>query len=70
MAPKVLEAFNFTSILYTCEVTYITYIVKKAIKTSSFPNNLKCAEVTPVYKKGDPLDKANYRQIIVLPCIS
>ena len=48
----------------------ITYIVNKGIKTSSFPNNLKCGEVTPVYKKGDPLDKANYRLISVLPCIS
>ncbi len=44
------------------EISYpITYIVNKAIKTSSFPNNLKCAQVSPVYKKGDPLDKANYR---------
>ncbi len=53
------------------EICYpIIYIVNKAIKTSSFLNNLKCAQVTPVYKRGDPLDKANYRPISVLPFIS
>ena len=29
------------------------YLVNLSIKTSSFPNILKCAEVTPIFKKDD-----------------
>ena len=31
--------------------------VNKTIKTGSFPDSLKCANVRPVYKKVDPFDK-------------
>ena len=29
----------------------------KALKTGSFPDSLKCANVRPIYKKVDPFDK-------------
>ena len=48
----------------------ITYLVNMSIKTSVFPDTLKRAEVTPIYKKEDMLDKKNYRPVSVLPCIS
>ena len=35
-----------------------------------FPDELKLAEVVPVYKKNDKKDKSNYRPIIILPNIS
>ena len=35
--------------------------------TSCFPTELKTA---PVYKKKDPLDKANYRPVSILPALS
>ena len=38
--------------------------------TSNFPNRLKQAQVIPVYKKKDPLDKHNYRPISILPFVS
>ena len=41
-----------------------------AISNSEFPENLKLADVTPVFKKKDPLDKTNYRPVSVLPPVS
>ena len=35
-----------------------------------FPSNLKYADVSPVFKNGDRLDKSNYRAISILPAIS
>ena len=40
--------------------------VNEAFKTLSFPNSLKCANVRPIYKKGDPFDKKNYRPVNIL----
>ena len=35
----------------------VTICVNEALKTGSFPNCLKCANVRPIYKKEDPLIK-------------
>ena len=40
------------------------------IQKSDFPQNLKLADITPVYKKNDPLDKTNYRPISIFPVVS
>jgi len=48
----------------------IRYLVNMSFSTSEFPNDLKAAEVTPIFKKNDRLKKENYRPISVLPCFS
>ena len=35
-----------------------------------FPESLKLADITPVFKKKDALDKSNYRPVSVLPITS
>ena len=35
-----------------------------------FPDSLRIAKVTPIYKAGDSNDLGNYRSISVLPCFS
>ena len=45
-------------------------LINHSFATSAFPNRLKEAQVIPVYKKKDPLDKQNYRPISILPFIS
>ena len=40
------------------------------IGTGSFPNELTLADVTPVFKKENPLKSKNYRPVSVLPVVS
>ena len=35
-----------------------------------FPDSLKRAQVTPVFKKAENLSKENYRPVSILPCLS
>ena len=41
-----------------------------SVEDQKFPNNFKYAIVTPLFKKDVNTDKANYRSISLLPCIS
>ena len=41
-----------------------------SIEKSDFPQNLKLANITPVYKKSDPSDKTNYQTVSVLPVVT
>ena len=41
--------------------------INASISTSKFPNDLKEADVIPVYKKKSKLSKENYRPISILP---
>ena len=34
------------------------------------PQNFKLANITPIYKKNEALDKTNYRPVSVLPVVS
>ena len=45
-------------------------LYNQALATEEYPSNLKNADVTPVFKKNNPLSKKNYRPISVLPFIS
>ena len=40
------------------------------MSNNKFPDSLKLSDITPVYKKLDPSDKANYRPVSVLPLLS
>ena len=40
------------------------------LNSRKFPSNLKLADITPTYKKNDPLAKENYRPVSVLPVVS
>ena len=41
--------------------------MNECIKQKKFPNELKIADITPIFKKEDPLDKTKYRPISILP---
>ena len=44
----------------------ITNIINLTIQTGTYPELLKTATVSPVFKKENPLSKENYRPISVL----
>ncbi len=48
----------------------LTSLVNYTITCCQFPEDLKCAELSPVFKKDDVLDKTKYRPLSILPCIS
>ena len=42
----------------------LTNCINEAIRNNKFPNSLKVSDITPVYKKLNPSDKANYRLVV------
>ena len=48
----------------------LTNSINACIQNQTFPNELKQADVTPIFKKGDPKVKSNYRPISILPLLS
>lgn len=62
-----------TRILKSAKDTIIspfTKIINACITQNSFPNKLKQAKVTPIFKKGDTNDLNNFRPISILPTFS
>jgi hypothetical protein len=48
----------------------LTYLINSFIADNNFPRHLKLANVTPLYKKDDPLDPENYRPISVTAALA
>ena len=61
-----------TQILKESEFTFetLTSCINKSIETGYFPDSLKEANITPIFKKDNPLDKSNYMPVSILPLIS
>ena len=50
--------------------THLEFAINKSISKNIFPDALKEAYVTPIYKKGDPMEAENYRPISVIPTLA
>lgn len=48
----------------------ITLLINKCISQNVFPDSLKKSNISPVFKKKNPLNKDNYRSINLLPILS
>ena len=48
----------------------LTNYINESLTNNKFPDTLKLSDITPVFKKLDPSDKANYRPVSVLPLVS
>ena len=44
--------------------------INESLTNNKFPDTLKLSDITPVFKKLDPSDKANYRPVSILPLLS
>ena len=47
-----------------------TNCINESLTNIKFPDTLKLSDITPVFKKLDPSDKANYRLLSILPSVS
>ena len=60
-----------TKIIITTLKNILPQVIKTSLlNTGELPSNPKNANVTPVFKKNNPLNKENYRPVSVLPIIS
>ena len=48
----------------------LTNYVNESLTNNKFPDTLKLSDITPVFKKLDPSDKASYRPLSILPLVS
>lgn len=51
-------------------IVQLTNCINKCLEIGSFPDNLKLAKVTPIFKSGSKTNPGNYRPISVLPVLS
>ena len=51
-------------------ISVLSLIINQSLSTGIFPDKLKIAKITPIYKKDDPHLPDNYRPISLLPAIS
>ena len=60
------------TLLKKCDFTYekLTNCINNSKCKGLFPDSLKRANITPVHKNTDPLDKENYRPVSMLPLLS
>ena len=49
---------------------YLTYFINQMVANSTFPNKLKLAGMSPIFKQGDSSSKKNFRPISVLSAMS
>ena len=60
---NILRKFSFQfSVLADC--------INKSFETGTFPDCLKEANITPIFKNDDPLDKENYHPVSIFPLLS
>ena len=60
---NMLREYNFTfSVLAEC--------INESFENGAFPDCLKEANIPPIFKKADPLDKENYRPVSILLLLS
>ena len=53
------------------ELSYpLTHLINTSISLKCFPSTMKCAEISPVFKKDDNLMRDNYRPVSVLTVVS
>ena len=62
--------FNIFESTVDIHLPYVTISINLSIEKGCFLEKRKLAEVRPIFKKKDDLDKENYRLVSVLPHVS
>lgn len=62
-----MDLFKRTAEAY---IKQLTTLINLSFEMGTFPTDLKCAKVIPIFKKGDPALPENYRPIALTSCFS
>ena len=57
--------------VFTFEI--LTQCINKSLKSGGFPDYLKQANISPIFKKDDPSDKDNYKckkNYLIIDCLT
>ena len=59
-------------LLKKCGFTYekLANCINNSLSEGLFPDSLNRANIAPIHKKNNPLDKENYRPVSILPLLS
>ena len=73
--PNKATTFNtipFKTLIKTSNISvqFAHKIFNESVETGVYPDNLKLADIAPVFKKKDPVNKINYRPVSALPSLS
>ena len=63
-------SFNIIKKCFGVLFELLIYLFRLSLEKGVFPDDLKIAKVTPIYKTGYNSDISNYRPISFLPCFS
>ena len=63
-------SFNVVKKCFVVLFKPLLHIFNLSIQTGIFPDELKIASVTPIFRRGENWNLGNYRPISVLPCFS
>ena len=63
-------SFNVVKNYFGPLIKPLMYIFNLSLAKGIFPDDLKIARVTPVFKAGNENEVGNYRPISILPCFS
>ena len=63
-------SFNVIKHIYEYICIPLKHIFQLSVSQGIFPDSLKIAKVTPIFKSGEVTNLSNYRPISVLPCFS
>ena len=63
-------SFNIIKKCFGVLFELLIYLFRLSLEKGVFPDDLKIAKVTPIYKTGDNSDISNYRPISAPPCFS
>ena len=64
LPPKILKLSSDVLSISVCS------LINMCINSCSFPDALKCAQISPIHKKDSSLNITNYRPVSVLPSLS
>ena len=69
---KALSGEIPVKLLKNCEFSFyaLTNRINESIENGRFPDSLKQANITPVYKSKNPFENANYKPVSILPLFS